>query len=235
MIIAYRYMNIIKQRALSLIEGSIGKTGTVLAIRAWEPATFYEIDVHFPDVDMSDWEKVQSMKIKVGARSYRAYTPSGWDSKLRTCTLYVDALHEGEGSRWVRSLTVGESITNVGVGNTVHRGLPGKLVILGDISSIGHYLALQQLVGDRQLVGAISFLEESHMVHFFNNFKWDVQPVKQLDEGGFESLLAWALTQDLTDAEVYVVGHIPTCRALRKELKKRKDQPNSIRVQGFWS
>lgn len=228
-------MNFIKQKALSLIENAFGKTGTVLAIRAWEPATFYEVDVYFPDMDMSGWEKVQHIKIRVADGVYRDYTPAGWDAETHTCTLYVDAMHDGPGSRWVSSLVEGDSITYVGVGNTFHRALPGKLVVLGDMSALGHYLALQQLAAGRRIIGAISIAEDGHMADFFNNFKWNVQPVKQNDEGGFASLLEWTEGVDLTGAEVYVAGHISTGIRLRKELKKRKDEPASVRVQGFWS
>ena len=61
-----RKMNIIKQKALHLLENAFGKTGTVLAIRAWEPATFFEVDVHFPEMDMSGWKRVQHIKVRVG-------------------------------------------------------------------------------------------------------------------------------------------------------------------------
>ncbi|MCE7039575.1 hypothetical protein [Dyadobacter sp. CY312] len=228
-------MNILKQKALSLMESAFAKTGRVIAIRAWEPDSFFEVDVHFPNMDMSGWEKVQHIKIKVGEGLYRDYTPAGWDDETRTCTLYVDAVHEGPGSNWVRLLSVGDAITYVGVGNTFHRAVPGNLIVLGDMSSLAHFLALQQLAHGRQISGAISMAKDGHMVEFFNNFRWKVRPVKQNDIGGFESLLEWTKDQDLTYSEVYIVGHIATSIALRKELKKRKDQPNSIRVQGFWS
>jgi NADPH-dependent ferric siderophore reductase len=108
------------------------------------------------------------------------------------------------------------------------------MIVLGDMSALGHYLALQQLAGKQQISGAIA-VEEDDMAEFENTFKWNVQAVKKSDEGGLASLSQWAKDIDLTDAEVFIAGHIPTGIQLRKELKKRKDQPNSVRVQGFWS
>jgi len=228
-------MNIIKLKALELIEGTLAKSGTALAVRSWDPATFYEIDIHFPAMDMSGWTRVQHIKIKVAPGVYRDYTPAGWDADIRTCTLYVDAVQDGPGSRWVKALRPGDDITYVGVGGTLHKPADHcKMIVLGDMSSIGHFLALQQLAGEKTLAGAISIAEESHLAQFSEYFKWKVQPVMQEEMGGFASLLEWTQSENLTDSDVYLSGHIPTCVQLRKELKRRKDQPNGIRAQGFW-
>ncbi|WP_165940077.1 siderophore-interacting protein [Dyadobacter psychrotolerans] len=228
-------MNIIKRKALSIIGNALAKTGTVLAVRAWQPATFFEVDVHFPNMDMSSWEKVQYIKVNVEEGVYRDYTPAGWDEDTRTCTLYVDGVHDGPGSRWAKMVQQGDEISYIGPSRTFHRPLEGKMIVLGDMSALGHYLALQQLAGDRALTGAVSVIEEGHLASFYDYFKWEVDAVKQQDEGGFEALLDWTKDKDLTDTEIFIVGHIPTSIQLRKELKKRKDHPNTIRVQGFWS
>jgi NADPH-dependent ferric siderophore reductase len=228
-------MNIIKQKALSLIENALRKYGTVLAVRGWEPATFFAIDIHFPEMDMSGWQRVQHIKMKVDDGVYRDYTPAEWNSDKRTCTLYADAQHDGPGSRWVRSLRTGDQVVYVGVGNTLHRTTAGDMVVLGDMSALGHYLALQQLADGRPVSGAIALADDGHISQFKNTFKWNVQAVKQRDEGGLLSLLQWANSVDLEGTDVYIAGHIATGIQLRKELRKRKDQPGSIRVQGFWS
>ena len=228
-------MNIIKQKALGLFESTLAKSGLVLAVRAWNPATFYEIDVQFFSMDMSGWTKVQHIKIKVASGLYRDYSPARWDADKQTCTFFIDAVQDGPGSRWVKSLKAGDEIVYVGVGATLHRvAEDSKMIVLGDMSSIGHFLALQQLAGENALTGAIAIAQKSHCNEFSDYLKWDVQPVLQDDIGGFEALLQWTLAENLTDADIYISGHIPTCVRLRKELKRRKDQPNGIRAQGFW-
>ena len=228
-------MNIIKQKAISLFENALAKSGTILSVREWDPATFFEIDVHFPNLDMSGWTKVQHIKVKVANGIYRDYTPAGWDADIRTCTLYIDAVQDGPGSNWVKSLKQGDEITYIGVGSTLHKPVEdNEMIVLGDMSCIGHYLALQQLAGDKLLRGAIAIAEESHCNEFYQYFKWKVQPVLQSDSGGFNSLMQWTLDKNLSDSAIYISGHIPTCVQLRKELKKRKDQPYGIRAQGFW-
>ncbi|WAC15058.1 hypothetical protein [Dyadobacter pollutisoli] len=229
-------MNIIKQKAIRLFETAMAKTGTVLAIRAWEPATFFEVDVHFPDMDMSGWKRVQHIKIRVAPGVYRDYTPAGWDEDIRTCTLYINAEQNGPGSRWIKSLREGDSITYVGVGATFHRPADyGEMVVFGDMSCIGHYLALQQLAGGRGITGAITIAQESHREEFAEYFSWKIQPVRQRDVGGLHSILKWTKDKPLANSNVYISGHIPTCVQLRKELKRREDSPLGILVQGFWS
>ncbi len=229
-------MNIIKQKALYLLENAFGKTGTVLAIRAWEPATFFEVDVHFPDMDMSGWKRVQHIKVRVGEGIYRDYTPAGWDEDIRTCTLYINAEQDGPGAQWIRSLRAGDRITYVGVGATMHRPTyGGEMIVLGDMSSIGHYLALQQLAGKRKISGAITIAHENHREEFKEYFNWNIQPVKKNGDGGLHSMLKWTSDRPLANSNVYISGHIPTCIRLRKELKRREDSPLGIQVQGFWS
>lgn len=229
-------MNIIKQKAIHLFETTLGKTGTVLAIRAWEPATFFEVDVHFPEMDMSGWKRVQHIKVRVGYGVYRDYTPAGWDEDIRTCTLYINAEQDGPGAQWIRALREGDRITYIGVGATMHKPMPAaEMIALGDMSSIGHYLALQQLAGNRKLKGAITIADENHREEFREYFNWDIQPVKKTDSGGLSSILKWTSDKALDHSNVYISGHIPTCIRLRKELKKREDAPMGIQVQGFWT
>src|SRR5438045_1888995 len=103
-------MNKFTQATADLLERRWLKIAKVLAIRAWDPATFLEIDLHLPDCDMSKWQEAQHMKCKVGPLAYRDYTPSGWDAETRTCTLFIDAGHEGQGSRWVKKLKTGDTV-----------------------------------------------------------------------------------------------------------------------------
>ncbi len=229
-------MNFIKRKVFSVFGKALVKDAIVLDVRAWEPAIFFEVDVHFPQVDMSAWTRSPYMKIHVGDGYYRDYSPAKWDTVKRTCTLYIDAVQDGPGSRWVKGLQAGTEINYRGPKSTSHQPPEegGKIVVLGDSSAVGHFLALKQLAGNRSFTGAIAVASEQHIATFRNTLPWEVKPVMQDDEGGFSALLKWSETQDLTETEVFIVGHIPTCVRLRKALRLRKDGPRAIRVQGFW-
>ena len=95
-------MNKLTEKAISLVGSTFGRQAVVLAIRAWEPGTVREIDLHLPDCNMSHWDKTLHLKCKVGSMAYRDYTPSGWDAETRTCTLLSHLAHDGPGSRGVR-------------------------------------------------------------------------------------------------------------------------------------
>jgi NADPH-dependent ferric siderophore reductase len=227
-------MNFIKRKALSVFENQLSKQGYVLATRAWDPATFFEVDIHLPGVDMEKWESVQHIKIKVAEYTYRDYTPTMWDADTQTCTLCINTSQGGPGSLWGSSLKRGDVISYIGVGATLHKPVAGKrLLCLGDSSSVGHFLALQQLAADRsEVFGAISFDMESHLLEFSSYFDTRLQPLKE--KSWDYSLVSWLERQVLTDETVYIAGHIPTAQQLKRHLKQRDDFKGTVKVQGFW-
>jgi hypothetical protein len=88
-------LNKLKRKAGELFESRLLQTGTVLDVRPWTPSTLIEIDLHLPLVDMQQWEQVPYIKFRVDNFTFRDYTPSGWDAETRTCTIYIDAVHNG--------------------------------------------------------------------------------------------------------------------------------------------
>src|SRR3954469_13769294 len=86
------------------------KTGRVLAVRSWLPATMIEIDLHLPSIDMQQWQEVPYIKFRVGTLSYRDYTPTEWDAATGTCTLFINTAHSGPGSLWARNLRRNDSV-----------------------------------------------------------------------------------------------------------------------------
>ncbi len=136
----------IKNKAARFIGPQLLQTGRVLEVRVWEPATIIEIDLHLPLVDMRQWAEVPYIKFSVGDSCYRDYTPFGWDAETATCSLLVDIAHEGCGSNWAKQLRAGDAVQYIKIGDTRQSPHPTNLVVgLGDASSLGHLLALQQL------------------------------------------------------------------------------------------
>ncbi|PYF72380.1 SIP domain-containing protein [Pedobacter nutrimenti] len=227
-------MNSIKKKALAAFEKQFLKFARVLEVRAWDPATFFEIDLHLPDADMKKWKHVQHMKVKVAEYTYRDYTPAMWDQETRTCTLYVNSSHQGPGSKWASALNTGDMIPYLGIGATMHKPVEGKqLLCLGDSSSVGHFLALQQLAeGKTEVYGAVSLLHDAHIEAFKQYFDTKLEPLKE-KEWDF-SLVSWIDRQPLDDQQIYIAGHIPTGLQLRKHLRGREDFRGGVKVQGFW-
>lgn len=227
-------MNFIKRKALAVFENKLLKHGSVLEVRAWNPATFFEIDLHLPMTNMEKWSSVQHIKVKVAEGTYRDYTPTLFDAETQTCTLCIDCAHDGVGSKWVASLKKGDLLPYIGIGSTFHKPIPGKrLLCLGDSSSVGHFLALKQLTEiSSEIYGAMSFQKQSHADEFSAYFETNFDSVKQ--DGWNYSLIKWLENQVLGDETIYIAGHIPTAIELRKYLTKRQDFTGTIKVQGFW-
>lgn len=232
-------MNKLAHATVGILERTWLKTATVLAIREWDPATFFEVDLHCPDCDMSRWQEVQHMKCKVGPLAYRDYTPSGWDAETRTCTLFIDAGHEGQGSRWVKGLKVGDKVSYTGVGSSHHQPVMGKrLVFLGDETTIGHFFALYQLAGkEAKVEGAIAIGHKHHQHEFSRYFSYvGLETLDKHGAGKYGRLEEWVGDRpaDDMDAVFYLAGYSPAVVRLRRLLKGKGYGSDQVRAQGFW-
>lgn len=229
----------LKKKAAGLIESRLLKTGRVLDIRKWEPSTIIEIDLHLPQTTMDAWHEVPYIKCKVADFTYRDYTPSGWDAETQTCTLYVDAGHNGAGSKWAQQLQNGDTVSYVGTNST--RQMPdttSSVICLGDESSIGHLLAMQQLtLPSTRFSGAVVMGNPEHRSQFKEYFRSPLQPIARNDIYGHHSLTEWLLQQsyNLQNTFFYIVGNNTMVVELRKLLKKQGYNSNQIKSQGFWS
>jgi NADPH-dependent ferric siderophore reductase len=232
-------LNRLKKKAISFLDAHISKTGYVLEVRKWEPSTLIEIDLHLPGTTMSDWNEVPYMKCKVADLTYRDYTPWGWDAETQTCTLFIDAGHPGAGSQWAQQLQKGDTISYLGTNSTRHAPSPtSSIICLGDESSIGHLLAMQQLTMPKtRFTGAVIIGNEENRSLFSKCFGSMLQPISRGDVYGHHSLADWLLQQSysIQNTLFYIAGNNTMVVELRKFLKKQGYAASQIRSHGFWS
>ncbi|MDB5144631.1 MAG: hypothetical protein JWQ66_3344 [Mucilaginibacter sp.] len=228
----------LKQKAGRLFEGRL-QTGRVLEVRLWEPSTIIEIDLHLPFAEMAQWTEIPYIKFKVGDLTFRDYTPSGWDAETRTCTIYVDAAHSGPGSNWARGLAKGDTVSYLKTGTTHQTPVAtSAIVALGDESSMGHLLALQQMVlPHTRFSGGIVIANEHHRKLFHEYFWSPLEPVARKDVFGHHSLIEWVLNQhySLENTVFYLAGNNTMVAQLRKMLKGQGYPSAQIKLHGFWS
>lgn len=215
---------------ISLLEKAFIKTGTVLDVRAWKPATFFEVDVHLPQLNMQGWMATQHIKCKVGNFTYRDYTPAYWDAETHTCTLFIDAAHDGAGSRWVKTLQQGSTLYYLGAAGSHQQASAGATnVMLGDQTAIGHFAALQQLAGPQSnIAGAVVIREPEHH-NLFNEYLYrlPVTPVTNINN--------WLQSAgEFINPVFYLVGNSHMVVNLRKQLKALGYGNNQVKAQGFW-
>ena len=234
-------LQLIKRKAISLIEQRMSKTGTVLAVRAWEPDSVVEVDLHLPGAGpgMHKWTQAQHIKCKVADFEYRDYTPCGWDAETSTCTLIIHTGHDGAGARWARSLQAGDVFSYVGIGSSMQKPADNAhLVFLGDESAVGHFFALHQLsTRPLSVSGAIAFSAQAHLDAFpeyFCDFG-TVQAVEKTPGHDSNALLQWVADRHFYSNTVfYLAGQIPVVMQLRNLLKAQGFSGAQIKAQGFW-
>jgi NADPH-dependent ferric siderophore reductase len=229
----------IKKKAISFIEPQILKTGRVLEVRAWEPATMIEIDLHLPCADMAHWNEVPYIKFRVHNLCYRNYTPFGWDAKTRTCTILVDAGHDGPGSIWAKALQQNNTVHYLKIDTTHQSPDPMHLVVgLGDESSLGHLLALQQMTLPKtRFCGAVLMTEAKHHSLLNEYFGPALQPIVRQHPFGSDELFEWVITQGYCKEHTvfYLVGNDILVSKVRYLLKEEGYLHKQIKVKGFWS
>lgn len=229
----------IKDRAGRLIEDRVLQTGRVLEVRPWTPCSMVEIDLHLPSADMSQWTEVPYMKFKVAGLTYRDYTPSRWDAETQTCTLFIDTGHDGPGSRWARSLKQGDVVGYFKEKTTHHHpSETAGIVALGDASSLGHLLALEQMtMPSGRFSGAILMDEDNHHALLPEYFNLNLQPLKRQDEYGHHTLMNWLNNTygKLSDTMFYITGNNILVDRLRKLLRENGYHSDQMRIKGFWS
>lgn len=142
--------NILKKVTNDIVE-ALCSSGRVLAIRVWQPAYMYEIDVYIPSINMSSWNTVKRVKCRVELLTYRDYTPANWLPDKNICTLYIEAGHDGPGSRWVKKLKIGDEIL-FGAAHAMNPPSRSENILcLGDGSALGHFMALSQIVKQKNI------------------------------------------------------------------------------------
>lgn len=229
--------NILKKAAAGLLEKML-TPGQVVAVRAWQPATLYEVDIYLPTVDMEKWDTIKRFKCKVDEWEFRDYTPALWNANRNLCTLYIEAGHDGAGSRWVQRLQTGDEIL-LGVAHAAP--LPkqaGRILCLGDGSALGHFLGLKQLT-DREkypMEVAVSMHHPYRLPTSLieNNPEFDF--ILEPKDNSLIQLAQWYESKDVSAyTSVYIAGNIPLVTGLRRKLKAKQDVHARIYSHGFWS
>ena len=229
----------IKNRVGQLIEPQFLKAGKVLEVRNWVPATLIEIDLHLPAAGMSKWDAVPYIKFRVDNLCYRDYTPFGWDAETHTCTILIDAAHQGPGVRWAQGLHQYDTIHYMAVDTTHHSPDPTRLVVgLGDASSVGHLLALRQKTyPNTRFCGAALLPEPEHQWQLKDYFHSALQAVITDGQDGSQPLLEWVrgLGCCTEHTVFYLAGNHQLVSRLRSLLNAEGYGSAQIKVKGFWS
>ena len=222
----------LKKRAEKCIGPQLLKAGRVLEVRAWKSATMIEIDLHLPLAGMQQWHEVPYIEFMVEAMCFRDYTPFGWDAETGTCSLLIDITHDGPGSRWARQLKAGDTVQYLKIEGTRHLPHPVNLVVgLGDASSLGYLLALQQMtLPHSRFDGAVLLESPQAGLLFKEYFRPPLSTLTSRDE-----LFNWLLMQGYCTAHTwfYLTGNQSLVAGLQSILKNLGHQ--NIWIKGFWS
>jgi NADPH-dependent ferric siderophore reductase len=228
--------NLFTKTVSSLVE-LISSKGQVLSVETYNNGTLYQVKVHLPATDMSKWTTIPRLKCRVGELDYRDYSPAQWDVTQRTCILYIEAAHEGAGSKWVRQLRPNDTFSYGAAHAQQVPSTPGKILCIGDGSALGHFLALKQLTEPKQFdLDAAVFLSEEialnpNLLHANPEFNFLHKPENE----SWAAVTNWLRDKQLgAYSYIYLNGSIPLVQTFRKSLKSIPGMNAKLFAQGFW-
>jgi NADPH-dependent ferric siderophore reductase len=221
----------LKNKVKTLVNHRLLKQGKVLEVRRWPNSPLIEIDLHLPHMHMQDWSEVPAIKFNVGDWHFRDYTPFGWDAETSTCSLLIDAAHNGPGSSWAKRLNTGDTVQYLKSESTHQAPHSTNLVVaLGDNTSLAHLLALRQLTLPAIRFTSAILTDSAATADLMTSyFPWS--PALHFNE---EALTNWLLNEQYCTEHTsfYLTGNKALVVRLRRLLRSL-GHPN-IKVKGFW-
>lgn len=229
--------NVLK-KAMSGLFDKMLSPGIVIGVTRWKPATMVEIEVQVSTLHMGKWKTIHRVKCRVADLEYRDYTPTSWNAEKGTFKIYVEAGHDGAGSRWAQQIKAGDEILFGAVHAAQIPSKEGSILCLVDLSALGHALTLKQLIepsGFPLEVGV--FLHEPYEIPArlrAENAEFDFL----FEENGHSTavLEKWMKSKKITNYEsICIAGNTSMVSQLRKKLKAIPEFNARIFAQGFWS
>lgn len=231
--------NVLK-KAMSGLFDKMLSTAKVIDVYRWKPATMVEIVVQLPGLNMEKWKTIHRVKCRVGELEYRDYTPSCWNAEKGTFKLYVEAGHNGAGSRWAQQIQPGDEILLGAVHAAQIPVKEGKVLCLVDLSALGHALSLKQLTDQEKFpLETAVFLHETYEIPLAllnENPEFEFLYKENGHHVNVAVLEEWLMSKKLTDYEsICIAGNTPMVSQLRKKLKAIPEVSARMLAQGFWS
>ena len=229
--------NIIKKAFFRIVDKSLTQTGYILSVRKWGPGSMYEIDLHLPETDMAKWKVIPRIKVKVSDFEYRDYSPCNWDVIDRTCTVFIEAGHEGPGSKWVKDLNAGDPFLFAGAAAASLPRTNGKVLCIGDGSALGHFLAFKQLANQEEFrLEVIISLDSLYTIPPGTiDSNPEFQFIRHAHQHSHIRLDQISTISDLSGmSSICIAGYTPMVQELRKSLKDDPTITAKISGNGFW-
>jgi NADPH-dependent ferric siderophore reductase len=177
---------------------------------------------------------------RVSDTAYRNYTPFRFDAKEGICEILFHLHGNGPGSDFMRDMRTGE-VTRMLLprGRTVYRGNVSHHVVIGDETSLGLALAIQnETVAQGHSFNAIFELNDRTVMEELELYG-HVLTKDTLNKAGRIRQHIFQQNEDaganLQNTGFYVAGNADTMRMARRELKEMNVPAKNIFSQAYWA
>jgi len=172
-----------------------------------------------------------------GALGLRTYTPIEWDAARGATQLIAFTHGEGPAANWFRRVTVGDPCEVFGPrGSMDLRGLSGRVVFVGDESSVALACALRTVTANVRYV--FESTDPAELAAVLNDLSFAEKPTivpKSVDR---ERLIQAAWDAGAESAEPFdlvVSGDAATLHAVRRSARQWPRQARQIKGKAYWA
>nr|BBH93209.1 hypothetical protein KTA_14080 [Thermogemmatispora argillosa] len=184
------------------------------------------------------WVPGQEVKIRVGERDYRHYTPLSYRQEPGEMEIIFYLNQRGPGSRWVEQLRVGQPVPLAGPANGAPF-IPLRLPALffGDETALGLGLALQAAqsqAGAFHAVIEVCASEHADIMTLFPHLT--IIPRLEAQPGSAHIRWLEQASLALDQLTFYLVGHTQSIQAIRQILTQRYHiERQRIKTKPYWA
>lgn len=192
-----------------------------------------------PQLRHSSWRPGEAVEFRVSSTALRHYTPTSWDNERGHFEVIFYLNGYGPGSTWAEKLTVGEQVFVLGPGEPVRICDARRQVFLGDETTIGLFMAMNNAVksgsGGNNASAHVVIEATENAAERLAVFMPEFTVLRRSGARG-NVLDSWASENVKPDDAVYLVGHAQTIQRLRKQVVDSRGVSRSlVRTRAYWA
>lgn len=183
------------------------------------------------------WLPGQEIEFRVSDQDYRHYTPCNWNIE-EGYTDVIFYLHgQGPGSDWAEKRQPGDQLKMIGPGGKFTL-IPAarQYVFLGDETTIGLFLAMQQAIGSDAVITGVIESEPFAM-------KWPAMcgltlaVCERISDFRGKAIWQWVSQHVVWDEHTvfYISGHAGSIQLLKKELLAKGIHHAQVKTKPYWA
>jgi ferric-chelate reductase (NADPH) len=223
------------ERLADLTSEALLSTAQVTEV-SWLSPNFVKVELQADKFGTAAWTPGAKLQFRPmrGTLGLRTYTPIDWDGDRGVTRLIAYTHSEGSAAGWFRQVTTGDVCEFLGPRRSLDlRGLSGRVVFVGDESSVALACAQRSVTSDVRHVFEAADSAELTAVLDDLGFADNHTVVPKSEGRG--PLLQRAREAAEAPFDLVVSGDAATVHAVRRGVRQWPSKPESTKAKAYWA